>query len=341
MLNSFLTDIANFFNFNSKLSLIIFLLISLLLFSQISSYDLNNEKLFLNLFKSLDNNNNNNLKNNYSYKILKRLLQQTNSTDTDTNTITYSLYYEKCIDNTTNELILGEDPSLTNITFNQYINSSLTGSKYDVAVELKSTILEGKSLDPGALIIPIISPFLVFAAFLIITIIFWLISCLCCCCPCLCCKTKPTSEANNQNTSICNLISLVVLITFALGLFGISIAGFAKSSEIPKEFDKTECVLIKFYLDLKYGEDKEEFPRWAGTQELINKLNEISSAIDEVAANADSAFNSNRNEIPSSALNDYKKVLENGYSKSTSREIDNPAISNKSPAKIKPGYIEV
>lgn len=240
-------------------------------------------------------------------------------------------YQQQCYDSNGNSILTTDYNS--NSTFSAYL-SNRTYPNEQAAAELKAVLFDGASLNAGSTIVPIIAPFIIFFVFFVILFFSWVPYCICCCCPCCCCKSTPEHESGG-----CKTVSLVFMIIFSVIVVACCIYGFVTNASIPLNFDKTECVFSKFVIEFKSGENKTTLPRWIGVDGISVKLTNLSDSIDEIVRNSDTAFNSQRKQIPRSAANDYQRLLENGYAESLARTTTSPGLDQSN--KILPGYVEV
>ena len=118
-------------------------------------------------------------------------------------------------------------------------------------------------------------PFLIFIALPIFLIFFWIGYCCCCCCPCCCCKQKGRENC-------CRFFSfLVALIMNGIVIVG-CVYGFATTKNFINSMNDTTCVVMKTYLDVIEGENLEQSPKWIGSQNILDVLNQIIDKLDHI-----------------------------------------------------------
>ena len=128
---------------------------------------------------------------------------------------------------------------------------------------------------------------------------------LCTCCGNCCCFSK------NVKPGILGLIYYIIAVTLNAGVIIAAIVGFARSSKFTSSFDGATCSIINFIEHMKNGEEKTEFPKWIGTNNIVSTLNSLSAPIATIKSDYSGVFNGN----------DYNNVV-NGYT-SYKGEIEN------------------
>ena len=128
---------------------------------------------------------------------------------------------------------------------------------------------------------------------------------LCTCCGNCCCFSK------NVKPGILGLIYYLIAVTLNAGVIIAAIVGFARSSKFTSSFDGATCSIINFIEHMKNGEEKTEFPKWIGTNNIVSTLESLSAPIDTIKSDYSSVF-------PGT---DYNNVV-NGYT-SYKGEIEN------------------
>ena len=128
---------------------------------------------------------------------------------------------------------------------------------------------------------------------------------LCTCCGNCCCFSK------NVKPGILGLIYYIIAVTLNAGVIIAAIVGFARSSKFTSSFDGATCSIINFIEHMKNGEEKTEFPKWIGTNNIVSTLNSLSAPIATIKSDYSSVF-------PGT---DYNHVV-NGYT-SYKGKIDN------------------
>ena len=110
---------------------------------------------------------------------------------------------------------------------------------------------------------------------------------LCTCCGNCCCFSK------NVKPGILGLIYYIIAVTLNAGVIIAAIVGFARSSKFTSSFDGATCSIINFIEHMKNGEEKTEFPKWIGTNNIVSTLNSLSAPIDTIKSDYSSVFNGN------------------------------------------------
>ena len=128
---------------------------------------------------------------------------------------------------------------------------------------------------------------------------------LCTCCGNCCCFSK------NVKPGILGLIYYIIAVTLNAGVIIAAIVGFARSSKFTSSFDGATCSIINFIEHMKNGEEKTEFPKWIGTNNIVSTLNSLSAPIDTIKSDYSSVFNGNDYNSVVSEYTSYKGKIDN------------------------------
>ena len=128
---------------------------------------------------------------------------------------------------------------------------------------------------------------------------------LCTCCGNCCCFNK------NVKPGILGLIYYIIAVTLNAGVIIAAIVGFARSSKFTSSFDGATCSIINFIEHMKNGEEKTEFPKWIGTNNIVSTLNSLSAPIDTIKSDYSSVFNGNEYNSVVSEYASYEGKIEN------------------------------
>lgn len=128
---------------------------------------------------------------------------------------------------------------------------------------------------------------------------------LCTCCGNCCCFSK------NVKPGILGLIYYIIAVTLNAGVIIAAIVGFARSSKFTSSFDGATCSIINFIDHMKNGEEKTEFPKWIGTNNIVSTLNSLSAPIDTIKSDYSSVFNGNDYNSVVSEYTSYKGKIDN------------------------------
>ena len=128
---------------------------------------------------------------------------------------------------------------------------------------------------------------------------------LCTCCGNCCCFNK------NVKPGILGLIYYIIAVTLNAGVIIAAIVGFARSSKFTSSFDGATCSIINFIEHMKNGEEKTEFPKWIGTNNIVSTLNSLSAPIDTIKSDYSSVFNGNDYNSVVSEYTSYKGKIDN------------------------------
>ena len=157
-------------------------------------------------------------------------------------------------------------------------------------------------------------PFLIFIALPIFLIFFWIGYCCCCCCPCCCCKQKGRENC-------CRFFSfLVALIMNGIVIVG-CVYGFATTKNLINSMNDTTCVVMKTYLDVIEGENLEQSPKWIGSQNILDLLNQIIDELDHI-----NELINNLSENKEELDEEYNEYLE--FQRNKEEEIKNYVVTN-------------
>jgi methyl-accepting chemotaxis protein len=202
-------------------------------------------------------------------------------------------------------------------TVEDYIKN-LTFYKTDQNSKIEDIIYSDKTDEIPSLVVALIAPYLVFAAFAIVTLISWLFYCICCCKPCCCCKvaTKDDKWCSWKG------ISFIFMIISLVGIAAICIIGWIFASKLPDNVDEIECSLMRFYTDIKEGETKNSTPKWPGVSNTVKILENLRDALTTVSQNSQNAFSST--EDVKNTKTQYYALLDQKYSDKSGVTVSNP-----------------
>ena len=120
-------------------------------------------------------------------------------------------------------------------------------------------------------------PWLVFAAFGILSALGWIVCCFCNCCNCCCCCCcKKTT---------CKIPCFIITYVFYAAVVAVSIYGFTQTNKIFTGLSNTECSFIRFFETILFGETRDENnndPKWIGIEGVTNILNNLNTEITEM-----------------------------------------------------------
>ena len=128
---------------------------------------------------------------------------------------------------------------------------------------------------------------------------------LCTCCGNCCCFSK------NVKPGILGLIYYIIAVTLNAGVIIAAIVGFARSSKFTSSFDGATCSIINFIEHMKNGEEKTEFPKWIGTNNIVSTLNSLSAPIATIKSDYSSVFNGNDYNSVVNVYASYEGKIEN------------------------------
>lgn len=226
-------------------------------------------------------------------------------------------YTDLCIKNSNITLGYAENFAGAASTIEEYLNN-LTFHKTDQNSKIEDIIINDNTDEIPKLVVALIAPFLVFAAFAIVTIISWLFYCICCCKPCCCCKvaTKDDKWCSWKG------ISFIFMITALAGITAICIIGWIFSAKLPDKIDELECSLMRFYTDIKEGETKTTTPKWTGISGALKTMEDLRDALTTVYQNSQNSF-SNTEDVRNTRTG-YYALLDKKYSEKSSVTVSNP-----------------
>ena len=162
-------------------------------------------------------------------------------------------------------------------------------------------------------------PFLIFIALPIFLIFFWIGYCCCCCCPCCCCKQKGRENC-------CRFFSfLVALIMNGIVIVG-CVYGFATTKNFINSMNDTTCVVMKTYLDVIEGEKLKESPKWIGSQNILDVLNQIIDKLDHINVLINN-LSENKEELDEE-YNEYLEFQRNKEEEIKKYVVTNPNVNN-------------
>ena len=78
-----------------------------------------------------------------------------------------------------------------------------------------------------------------------------------------------------------------------LGVIIASIIGFTKSGKFTSSFDGATCSMINFLEHLTNGEDKTDFPKWIGTNNIVAELENLDKVTQTVEDEYPNVFEAN------------------------------------------------
>lgn len=247
-------------------------------------------------------------------------------------------YNSKCLtaDYNFTDVVKNEYLLKANEVFDQYL-ANFTDSDPSKEATFKNLILNQSASSDDLIEIAktILAPFIIFLIFAVITLIGWFVCCCCCCCKACCCFRN---DSPDEPLCGCQKFSVIAFMVCFLGLIAICIVGYVFSGKLSPSVKSTECSLLKFYLDLKIGQQNETKPYWIGVDNMIIKLNEIESKIDSIQSNSATAFKDT-----SFVQNDqkvYNSKLDNSYNSIKDLKVTSPN-PNSNGKQISPGFIYV
>jgi hypothetical protein len=163
-----------------------------------------------------------------------------------------------------------------------------------------------------------ILPFIILLIIGILVPIFW-IGCLCCCCCnwlCCCCCCQ-----NNCCANCCYLVTILILIISMI----FAMIGLNKYNEVFRSLNGASCSLMKFVLELKEGQEREELPKWDG----IKKLQEIlTNATDSITESREKMLNNFKNNMKSlnDSMDNWHNELNEKYNEVKELKLENVSI---------------
>ena len=128
---------------------------------------------------------------------------------------------------------------------------------------------------------------------------------LCTCCGNCCCFSK------NVKPGILGLIYYIIAVTLNAGVIIAAIVGFARSSKFTSSFDGATCSIINFIEHMKNGEEKTEFPKWIGTNNIVSTLDSLSAPIATIKSDYSSVFPGTDYNNVVNGYTSYKGKIEN------------------------------
>ena len=127
---------------------------------------------------------------------------------------------------------------------------------------------------------------------------------LCTCCGNCCCFSK------NVKPGILGLVYYIIAVTLNAGVIIAAIVGFARSSKFTSSFDGATCSIINFIEHMMNGEEKTEFPKWIGTNNIVKTLNDLNTPIATIGAEYTGVFESSPYNGLNSKVSDYEGKLD-------------------------------
>lgn len=250
-----------------------------------------------------------------------------NSTDTiKRRLISQTEYTDLCVNKTFSNFTL-------NISafsgFTAYLNN-LSYVDLSQKDNIKKTFIDDDTQARTSLLIALFAKYIVFLAFALVTIIFWIGYCVCCCKPCLCCK----GSKEESKLGVRNIFFILFIISF-FGVIVVCIIGFVFSGRISEKIDSAQCSLLKFYLDIKDGEVKSTTPKWVGIENILQKFQGVEKSLDNVKANSNSIQDTSYVSNDRSA---YQSILSNSYNTASTKRVRSPLPSGNQ--QFSPGFIE-
>ena len=91
-----------------------------------------------------------------------------------------------------------------------------------------------------------------------------------------------------------------------LGVIIASIIGFTKSGKFTSSFDGATCSMINFLEHLTKGEDKTDFPKWIGTNNIVAELENLDKVTQTVEDEYPNVFEANDYTTLGSKITDYE-----------------------------------
>lgn len=114
-------------------------------------------------------------------------------------------------------------------------------------------------------------PVAVFLLAMILSIPGAIICCCCCCCKCCCCCCKKPS---------CKCPCLIITFLFSAVAIACTIYGLGVSGSVFTGLASTECSILQFTNVISEGEKKEELPKWAGINGILNLMDNIQNTME-------------------------------------------------------------
>lgn len=243
-------------------------------------------------------------------------------------------YLDLCLQSDGTTLGYSKELSKAADTVSDYI-ANLTYYKNDQSDRIRKIIIDDDNSEVKSLVIDLLAGYIAFAVCGIITFIAWFFYLGCCCKPCCCCK----QGAKDESWCSWKGVSCLIMIASLAGIAIACILGWIFASKFPDHVDKVECSFLRFYIDIKDGEDITTTPRWAGISEIVTSLTEIKDSLDKVYTNSQTAFSSTSD--ATSTKNSYYSLLDSKYdeNKGSTTSNPNPNTASSNPTVI-PSFIQ-
>lgn len=249
----------------------------------------------------------------------------------------YNDFKNKCLsaDYNFTDVITNEYVLKANALFEQYL-VNFTDSDPSKEQTFKDLIVVRNNTDAFIEIAKsILAPFIIFIIFALVTLIGWIVLCCCCCCKACCCfrNDNPTEPICG-----CQKFTMIQFLISLLGIAAVCIIGYVFLGRLHQKISSTECSLLRFYLDLKDGEQDAQVPYWVGVDNIITKLTNLADEIDHIDQNSKGAFKDTS--FTEQDKQDYNNDLDTSYNSIKDWTVVSPN-PNSNGKKITPGFISV
>lgn len=218
-------------------------------------------------------------------------------------------------------------------TFQGYLEN-ITTYKSDENSRIQAILINKDNSQIAPLLVSLIAPYIIFGAFAVITIIAFITYWGCCCRPCWCCR----SDAKGEGFCSWHGISLLMMILSLAGIIAVCIIGWIFGRQLPDKINAVECSFIRFYSDIKNGENTTSVPKWIGIDGVTQKFLDINNALTQVSTNS---RNYNPNSNLQNTQSNYYGLLDAQYNNNKGLTITNPnpSTSTSSPT-VTPAFIQ-